>query len=196
MLSLLLFLFAPAADALGSPRFAAREAATRVLAVCWPASEPALAYAGRSPDPEVAHRAGLARRRGIYRLLGPDGRHRLDAVALVCDPHEVAGLPWARTGDAEVVYGRPALREALAALAVHCRWAATSDPLGRPCWYEHPAGVTGRFAGLDDLRFRARGLTPPSDWWARPFGVDSAGDAALLWASWKGRGPLIDFPPK
>ncbi len=55
--ALLTLYFLAQAVTLGSPSFKARETATRLLQGAYPAARTAVVIAGRSHDPEIAHRA-------------------------------------------------------------------------------------------------------------------------------------------
>jgi hypothetical protein len=195
VLTLLLFLFDPAG--LAAPRWDVREAATARLARWWPLSEPALRAAEGSSDPEARERAGRAREAGGRRAFGPGWRVRWDAVALVLDPHETGGLPWASPGMHRSGAWRAELRSELASLAAYAGWF----PPGTRFAFD-PSEFAGRpdfrwdmLVGLDDIRFAARGIDPPTDWWRSAWDADPIGDARRAWEARKKTGRPLVVPP-
>jgi hypothetical protein len=77
----LTLLFTAPLAGLGDPAWPARERATAVMTTLWPLSEPALAAAARSADPEVRLRGRDAREAALRRRLGPALRHDLRLLA-------------------------------------------------------------------------------------------------------------------
>lgn len=171
MLTLLLFLF-PAAG-LGDPRWPIREATTRVLSRVWPLSEPSLSLADVSTDPEVRERAIQVRRSADRRhfalrlLLASDAAERR-AVALITEPHECDGLPWAPAGVNR--FGSIDTRRALCRINRRLGLVAgelACDPdLSLVCetWAGATVGDGELLAGLNDVRFAFRGLSGPTGW--------------------------------
>lgn len=173
---------------LGSPKWANREAATRSLIRYWPLTEPAVCRAERSADPEVSERAksvrwSLARRpgkRGLYLLSQPFTVGERKALALIADPHELDGLPWAEkeiwdcADDAGVFAAVDAVRRKLRLLPdVDDLW---SWPEG-----EGPFDERGGINGLSGLRFAFRGLPDPRYYWT----ADELANTRKLWADIK-----------
>lgn len=184
----LTLLFSGAVADLGSPRWATREAATRSLARYWPLTEPAIRRAERSADPEVSERARHVRRavahkprtRGLALLTQPFTAGELAALALIADPHEFDGLPWAReeawygSADAGPLADIESVRRKLRLLP------GVDDP-----WYGPETGgpfdESGGIFGLSGVRFAFRGLPGPCYYWS----ADEMAEARRKWADVK-----------
>lgn len=183
--ALLALTFAPVVDLTGSPDFRTRERGSAILLAWWPLSAPAIDAGQSSPDPEVRARCHRAEREGPeYQFFGGRNEARLLAEMLVYHEYEIDGIPWARHSWA-VRWGRRSdVRASLSAIAseLKLRGPDGDDIFG----FEHPATYRDPYPyGLDDLRFRARGI--PSA--MRPFPTDTRYFKRLRaeWAAIKSR---------
>lgn len=174
MFHLLAILFAVPAAALGSPRFADRERAERVLYRAYPLSLPALVACRESPDPEVRHREAVVRRAvrsvpgwaGLAVLLDPDDGEAVAVRMILAREEGYYGLPFASAETHSRGQSPRLCREVCRAnrkLGVVTGGVLACDPDLNSAWWVPDVWPTApSVAGLDDVRFRVRGLPGPT----------------------------------
>lgn len=180
-------LFAPLVALLGSDDFRTRERATAGLRAVRPASDVALRAGALSPNPEIAFRSRRA-------LTGTPPHYvgSLDTLIayhlIVTDFEDYDGLPWLPYSVEGRYAGRPGIRAAV--VRVSRIMGLTGDGVQLACDPtltppDQRSGMWHRYIlGIQDMRFRYRGLGTPTFW--RREGMDTE-KARSKWAEIKKR---------